>query len=114
MVCACLFLVNFLSFAWVLSHFDSGFSLAFLFPNSHGVLGLFLGVALDCRKVLDLGDVVLEKSQGLGVEMIFFGKPSIGGWRQENSSRDSEGILRHPNLVWFYGLRISLGEIMLQ
>ena len=47
----------------------------------------------------------------LGVEIVFSRKPSIGGWRQENSSRDGEGILRHPNLVWFYDLETRLGEI---
>jgi hypothetical protein len=55
--------------------------------------------------------VVSGKSQGLGVEMVFSGKPSTGGWRQENSSRDGEGILRHPSLVWFCDLGTGLGEI---
>ena len=43
--------------------------------------------------------------------MVFFWKPSIGGWRQEKSSRDGEGILRHPSLIWFFDLGNGLGEI---
>ncbi len=61
---------------------------------------------------LDLGEVVLGKSQGFGVDMVFSGKPSIGRWRQENSSGDDEGILRHPISVWFFDLKNDLGEIM--
>jgi len=52
-----------------------------------------------------------EKSQGLGVEMVFSMNPLKSGWIQEKSSRDGEGILRHPSLVWFCYLRIGLGEI---
>lgn len=68
---------------------------------------------MDCEKVLDLGEVVSGKSKGLGLEMVFFGKPSTSGWRQENNSKDGERILRHPSLVWFCDLGTSLGEIML-
>jgi len=61
---------------------------------------------------LDLGEVVAGKPQGLVVEMIFSGNPSTGGWRQKNSSRDGEGIMRHPSSVWFCDLRTVLGEVM--
>jgi len=38
---------------------------------------------LDCWKVLDLGEAVLGKSQGLRVKMVFYGKPSmVGGDRK--------------------------------
>jgi len=111
MVCASVYFVSLLSVTWILSGFDSGFNLAFPFRDSHGVMGFFLSCALDFRKVLDPGEVVSRKSQGMGVEMVFSRNPSIGGWRQENSSRDGEGILRHPILVWFCDLRTGLGEI---
>jgi len=61
--------------------FDSGFRVALPFLNIHGVMGFILGLALDCQKVLDLGEVVTGKSPRLGVQMVIFGKPSIGGWR---------------------------------
>jgi len=60
---------------------------------------------------LDPGEVVSRKTEGLGVDMVFSGKPSRGGWRQENSSRDGEGILRHIKSVWFCDLRARLGDI---
>jgi len=66
MAYACVYLVHLLLLAWVLSGFDSGFSLAFPFLDSHGVMGFFISCALDFQKVLDLGEVVLGKSQGLG------------------------------------------------
>jgi len=62
---------------------------------------------------LDPDEVVSEKFQGLGVEMVFSGKSSTGGWRQENSSRNGEGIMRHPSSVWFCDLRTSLSEIII-
>jgi len=68
---------------------------------------------LDFRNILDLGEVVSGKPQGLGVDMVFSGKPSTGAWRQENSSRDGEGILRRPSSIWFSDLRVGLGEMML-
>lgn len=67
---------------------------------------------MDCQKVLDLGEVVSGKSKGLGLEMVFSGKTSTNGWRQENCSKDGEIILRHPSLVWFCDLGTLLGEIM--
>jgi len=36
-------LVSLLSVAWIFSGFDSGFSLAFPFLDSYGVMGFFLG-----------------------------------------------------------------------
>jgi len=45
-----------------------------------------------------------ENYQMLGVEMVFFGMPSIGGWRQENSSRFRFGLV--------CDLGTCLGEIM--
>lgn len=45
------------------------------------------------------------------METVFSEKPSMGEWRQENSSRDGEGILKHPNLVCFCDLEADLGEI---
>ena len=59
-----------------------------------------------------MGEVVSGKSLGLWVEMVFFEKPSTGGWREENSSRDGEGIMRHLILVWLCDLKTDLGEIM--
>jgi len=56
-------------------------------------------------------ELVYGKSQGLGVEIILCGKPSIGGWREKNSSRDVEGIMRHPSLVLFFHLSTGLGKI---
>jgi len=47
-------------------------------------------------------EVVSRNSQGLRVEMVFSRKHLTGGWRQENSSRYGEEILRHPNLFWFW------------
>ena len=55
--------------------------------------------------------MVLIKSQRLGVEMVFSRKTSTIGRRQENSSRDGEGILRHPSSVSFCDLKSELGEI---
>lgn len=57
--------------------------------------------------------MVSRKSQRLGVEMVFFGQPSIGGWRWENSLRCGYGILRNPRLVWLDDHRTDLGEIMI-
>ena len=111
MVYACAYFVYFLSLAWDFSGFDSVFSLTFPFSDSHGVMGFNLGWALDCQKVLDLSEVVSWNPQGIRMEMVFFEKPSIGGWRQENSSRDGEGILRNPSSVWFFDLGTSLGVI---
>jgi len=71
----------------------------------------FLVELLYFHKFLDPSEVVLGKSKRLGLEMFFSRKPSTCGCRQENSSRDCEGILRHPSLVWFCDLRIGLGEI---
>lgn len=107
-----MYLVSFFSLAWVLSDFENGFSLSFPFLDSHGVMGLFLGWALDCLKVLDPSMVVSRKSQGLGVEMVFSRKLSTGGWRRENSSRDGEGIMRHPSSIWFFDIRTSFSEMM--
>ena len=64
-------------------------------------------------RFLDLGEVASGKSQGLRVEMVFSRKPSTCGWRQENYSRDGEGIMRYPSLIWFCDLGTRLGEIMI-
>jgi len=42
---------------------DSGFNLALPFPDSHGVMGFFYLVKLDCWMVLKLSGVVLGKFQ---------------------------------------------------
>lgn len=55
--------------------------------------------------------MVLRKSQGLGVEMVFSWKPLIGGWRWENSFGYGEEILRHQSLCWFGDFETSFGEI---
>ena len=89
------FAVMGMGFSWD----DSGFNLALPFLDSHGVMEFILGLALDYRKSLDPVEVVSGKFQGLGVEMVFSGKPSISGWRQEISSRDGKGIFRHPRLI---------------
>ena len=59
-----------------------------------------------------MGEVVLGKSQGLEMEMVFSRDLSIGGGRWENYSRDGEEILRHPSLVCFCDLGTDLGDIM--
>lgn len=66
---------------------------------------------MDCWKVLDPGEVVLRISQGLVVDMVFYGKPSTGVWIQEMSLRDGEGIMRHPSSVWFCDHGTNLDKI---
>ena len=104
-------LVSLLLVAWFFLCFKNHLNLPFPFMSSHVVMRLFLHWAMDCWKVLDLGAMVLGKSQVLGVEMVFSVKPLISGWREENSSRYGEGTLRHPSLVWFCDLKTCLGEI---
>lgn len=52
-----------------------------------------------------------KNPKGWGVEIFFSWKPSTSGWRHENSSRDGQGIPRHPSLVWFCDLETILSEI---
>jgi len=58
MVCACWYLILLLSLAWVLLDWTVEFSLALEFLDNHGVMGLFSVLALDCRQILDPGEMV--------------------------------------------------------
>ena len=106
-----LLLVHFLSLAWVFPSLTTVLAFPCHFLDSHVVMGFILGWALDSRKGLESGEVVSKKSQDFVVEMVFSRNPSQGRWRQENSSRNGEGILRHPSLVWFCDLLTGFGEI---
>jgi len=105
------YLVHLLSLTWVFPGLKVVSTLSCPFLDSYGVMGFILGWALDCQKLLEPSEVVLGKSQVLGVEMVFSGKSLISGWRQENSSRYGEGTPRHLSLVWFCDLKTCLGEI---
>ena len=61
MVYACVYLVLFLSLAWVLPGVIVVFILAFPFPDNHGVMGFFHLVELDFQMVSKLSEVVLRK-----------------------------------------------------
>ena len=74
------YLVHLLSLAWFFLLFTMVSTLPFHFLDSHGVMEFIIGLSLDFWKVLELGEVVLGKSQGLGVDMVFFGNLSTHGW----------------------------------
>lgn len=61
MVYACVYLVLLMSLAWVLPGVRVVFIISFPFPDSHGVMGLFHLVELDCGMVLELGEAVSGK-----------------------------------------------------
>ncbi len=113
MIHAFVYLVHLLSLAWVFPSLIVVTSFPYSFVDSHGVFGFILCRAFDFQKVLELGEVVSGKSQGLGVEMVFSKELSTGGWRQENSSRYGERILRHTIFFWLCDLLTGFGKIVL-
>lgn len=61
MVPACVYLVLFLSLAWVFPGVVVVFKITLTFMDSYGVMGFFHLVELDFQMILELGEVVLGK-----------------------------------------------------
>lgn len=69
------------SLAWDFPGLTLVLALPSHFLNSHVVMGFILGLGLGFHNISDLGEVVLGKFQGLGMEMVLFKKPLKGRWR---------------------------------
>jgi len=63
--------------------------------------------------ILDLVEVVLGRSQGERVEIVFSKNILTGGGIQENSFGCVEEIPRHLSLYWFGNFWTKLGEIIM-
>ena len=90
--------------------FDSGFSLALPFLDKHGVMGSFLVDIWIARRFWIRVRWSQENPKGWCGDG--FIRETLNWWVEiGNSSRDGEGILRHPSSVWFCDLMTVLGEL---